>query len=249
MCSATRSWPPYSAATTRSTRSRPRTVSDAPTLTDLAAHYVKEILSVEPDGPWLLGGWSMGGVIAIEMSRLLAAPAGRWTWSSRWTCSNRRAQRLAGRSATTTCSIGSLATWPVVGRDWTPRPVAYSGENGEDAAEPAAHPDRVQSLRQSLVTADVLPSDIGVKAFQRIVDRFMTNSRLLEAHRPAPSGVRTLLLRAAGGGADEKTAAAWVELLGGEDTSVEAVPGNHYSVVAPPAVEIVADTIRRALNP
>jgi thioesterase domain-containing protein len=107
----------------------------------------------------------------------------------------------------------------------------------------------VRSLHQSLVSAGVLPSDIGAEAFQRIVARFMANSRLLEAHRPAPSGTRTLLLRAADGGADERTTAAWLELLGSAHASAEAVPGDHYSVVAPPVVDVVAAAIRRALNP
>jgi amino acid adenylation domain-containing protein len=214
------------------------------TLTDLAAHYVEEVLSVQPDGPWLLGGWSMGGVLAIEMSRLLAA-------------SGRTADLVVavdlleppGPADSGPLSDERLLDWfardlaGLSGRDWTPEPVA----DGEDDEGLAPQPDRIQSLHQSLVSAGVLPSDIGAKAFHRVVERFMDNSRLLEAHRPAASGVRTLLLRAADGGADEKTAAAWLELLG-DDASVEAVPGDHYSVVAPPAVDFVSDAIRRALN-
>ncbi len=215
---------------------------DAPTLTELAAHYVEEVLAVRPDGPWVLGGWSMGGVVAIEMSRLMAE-------------SGRTAELVVavdlleqpGPAAGGPLGDDELLDWfardlaGLSGLDWTPRPEA------DDDAVPDADP--IQSLRESLVSAGVLPADIGAKAFQRIVERFMANSRLLEAHPPAPSGVRTLLLRAADGGADEKTTSAWVELLGGEDVSVEAVPGDHYSVVAPPAVDVVADAIRRALNP
>ncbi|MER5277157.1 amino acid adenylation domain-containing protein [Streptomyces sp. NPDC002809] len=224
---------------------------DAPTLTELAAHYVEEVVSAQPDGPWLLGGWSMGGVVAIEMSRLLAA-------------SGRTADLVVavdlleppGPSYSGPLGDDDLLEWfardlaGLSGSDWTPRSAADSGGD-QDGGEtvPSTHPDRVQSLRRSLVSAGVLPSDIGAEAFHRIIERFMANSRLLEAHSPAPSGVRTLLLRAADGGADEKTAAAWVDLLGDEDTSVEAVPGDHYSVVAPPAVDVVADAIRRAMNP
>ncbi|MFG2551509.1 amino acid adenylation domain-containing protein [Streptomyces sp. NPDC048581] len=214
----------------------------APTLTELAAHYVEEVLAVRPDGPWVLGGWSMGGVVAIEMSRLMAA-------------SGRTAELVVavdlleqpGPAAGGPLGDDELLDWfardlaGLSGLDWTPRPAADDDEAVSDTA-------RIQSLRQSLVSAGVLPADIGAEAFQRIIERFMANSRLLEAHRPAPSGVRTLLLRAADGGADEKTAAAWTEHLGGDVTSVEAVPGDHYSVVAPPAVDVVADAIRRALH-
>src|SRR6185503_2382423 len=40
---------------------------------EMAAHYLEAIRSVQPDGPYLLGGWSMGGVVAYEMAQQLAA--------------------------------------------------------------------------------------------------------------------------------------------------------------------------------
>jgi amino acid adenylation domain-containing protein len=39
----------------------------------LAAHYVDEIRSVQPEGPYLLGGVCSGGVVAFEMARQLQA--------------------------------------------------------------------------------------------------------------------------------------------------------------------------------
>jgi amino acid adenylation domain-containing protein len=43
------------------------------TIEDLAAHYVRAIRTVQPEGPYLLGGWSLGGVIAFEMAQQLVA--------------------------------------------------------------------------------------------------------------------------------------------------------------------------------
>lgn len=37
----------------------------------LAAHYVQEIRLVQPEGPYHLGGWCVGGIIAYEMARQL----------------------------------------------------------------------------------------------------------------------------------------------------------------------------------
>src|SRR5262249_48671376 len=36
------------------------------TVEEMAAHYVEEICSVQPEGPYLLGGYSMGGAVAFE---------------------------------------------------------------------------------------------------------------------------------------------------------------------------------------
>ena len=40
---------------------------------EMATHYVGEILKVQPRGPYLLGGYSLGGAIAFEMAQQLAA--------------------------------------------------------------------------------------------------------------------------------------------------------------------------------
>ncbi|WP_224241279.1 polyketide synthase [Hyalangium gracile] len=42
------------------------------TVEALAARYVRELRQVVPSGPYCLGGWSFGGVVAFEMARLLA---------------------------------------------------------------------------------------------------------------------------------------------------------------------------------
>ncbi|HEV2761391.1 MAG TPA: amino acid adenylation domain-containing protein, partial [Pyrinomonadaceae bacterium] len=38
---------------------------------EMAAAYVEELRAVQPAGPYALGGWSMGGVVAFEMARQL----------------------------------------------------------------------------------------------------------------------------------------------------------------------------------
>jgi thioesterase domain-containing protein/acyl carrier protein len=40
---------------------------------EMAAHYIAAIRAVQPQGPYLLGGWSLGGVVAFEMARILRA--------------------------------------------------------------------------------------------------------------------------------------------------------------------------------
>jgi thioesterase domain-containing protein/acyl carrier protein len=39
----------------------------------MAARYLPEIRAVQPHGPYILGGWSLGGLIALEMARALVA--------------------------------------------------------------------------------------------------------------------------------------------------------------------------------
>jgi amino acid adenylation domain-containing protein len=43
------------------------------TFRDMAADYLREIRTFQPMGPYLIGGWCMGGYIALEMAHLLKA--------------------------------------------------------------------------------------------------------------------------------------------------------------------------------
>ena len=43
------------------------------TIPEMAAHYVQEIKNVQPHGPYLLGGYCLGGVIALEIAQQFTA--------------------------------------------------------------------------------------------------------------------------------------------------------------------------------
>lgn len=38
---------------------------------DMASHYIEELRVVQPQGPYFLGGWSSGGIVALEMAKQL----------------------------------------------------------------------------------------------------------------------------------------------------------------------------------
>jgi thioesterase domain-containing protein len=46
-------------------------------LEEMAAGYVRAIRTVQPEGPYQLGGWSFGGAVAFEMARQLRAAGDR----------------------------------------------------------------------------------------------------------------------------------------------------------------------------
>ena len=48
-------------------------------LARMASRYVDAILAEYPQGPYLLGGWSMGGIVALEMAMQLSAAGARGT--------------------------------------------------------------------------------------------------------------------------------------------------------------------------
>jgi surfactin family lipopeptide synthetase A len=47
------------------------------TVEELAAHYVSAMKTIQPDGPYMLGGWSFGGTVAFEMAQQLSRDGDR----------------------------------------------------------------------------------------------------------------------------------------------------------------------------
>jgi acyl carrier protein len=59
--------------------------SSTPAVESIAAHYIKELKTLRPDGPYLLGGYSFGGIVAYEMA--LSVGGGRPSGAAAWRCS------------------------------------------------------------------------------------------------------------------------------------------------------------------
>ncbi|NQD92847.1 amino acid adenylation domain-containing protein [Pseudomonas sp. CrR25] len=49
-------------------------------LATLASHYLPQIREIQAQGPYRLGGWSMGGLLALELTRQLEAQGQRVEW-------------------------------------------------------------------------------------------------------------------------------------------------------------------------
>ena len=45
----------------------------SPTIEEMALHYISQIKMVQPQGPYFIGGYCLGGVVAFEMARQMEA--------------------------------------------------------------------------------------------------------------------------------------------------------------------------------
>ncbi|MBL1082163.1 amino acid adenylation domain-containing protein [Streptomyces actinomycinicus] len=206
------------------------------TVPDLAAHYADAITARFPDGPYRLGGWSMGGVIALETARLLAGrgktvelvaavdllePPARTAPPSDAALLARFARDLAG----------------LAGSDWNPAPAEF---------EPTGDRSPIGELLTRARLAAVLPDDIDAATLERLADRFLRLSRALADHEPVAYEGRVRLLRAMDG-ATASTTRQWLELLGDQAESID-VPGDHYSVMRSPHLRTLAAELGKALE-
>ncbi|MEU2437498.1 beta-ketoacyl synthase N-terminal-like domain-containing protein [Streptomyces rubradiris] len=199
-------------------------------LEDIAAHHVTVLRQVQREGPYLLGGWSYGAMVAHEMTRLLEAMG-------------ESVELLVGIDgylpATGGLPVGALPHWlvPSLNLQWEARFRARSPRLVPD--RPEGELPRVRELAGLRFTA-------GVPDYVRLHN---TSIRALLRHRPRPVRAPMLLLKA---GTDHTLRARLGRRLAplyGAGVTVRPLPGDHHSVLGSRHVPALAAAIDQALAP
>jgi amino acid adenylation domain-containing protein len=213
------------------------------TIEELAACYAITLRRVRPQGPYRLGGWSFGGLLAYEMARLLAEagehvePVLLIDAVLPLPAPDLSARELAARR------FGRFAHYlqAALGRE-----VPFS------AAEMAGLPEGEQLDRfvDSCVAAGFVSHD-SQDIVRTIYLSYQRSMLIAERYRPATSTVPAVLLRATGRlPADavdpqydrEEADAGWAAVCA-ERLTVVPVPGDHLSMVTDPCVVDLARVV------
>jgi thioesterase domain-containing protein len=203
----------------------------------MAALYCERVRAVRRSGPYLLGGWSMGGLIALEMARQLRAEGGEVGLLL-----------LLDPPAPTSgsapeASLAALARWFV--EDLAGLSVR-STLPAADVRELEASADPLQWALQRACAAGYLPPDLDQEDMVRHFELFRHNQQALRGYRPLPyDGEAVLLLGEAAPDALAR-AAAWTSFVGHIDIAI--VPGDHYSLLRAPHVGHLAAVIAERLE-
>jgi amino acid adenylation domain-containing protein len=203
----------------------------------LAALYLDEIRNIQPDGPYYLGGWSLGGVIAFEMAQQLQsqgyAVASLMLLDSRVPGPQPRMSRDRGLAL-----LG-----------------AFARNLGLTVADPRralrelrrlSPEERLARILGEAQRAGLLPESFDLPRLRRLWAVFQTGVEALVRYRPRPYPGRITLVRAAEttGGEDP----GW-ELLAAGGLAVCTVPGDHFTLLCEPNVGRLAEQLRAHLQP
>ncbi|HSK79061.1 MAG TPA: non-ribosomal peptide synthase/polyketide synthase, partial [Thermoanaerobaculia bacterium] len=165
------------------------------TIEEMAATYLEEILAVEPEGPYLLGGFSLGGAVAYELAQRL---------------------RERGKEVSLLALIDTPAPGRLPGEEPPPQeedadfalqqivaelePAAGEALAAEAAKLSGLSPDeRLHGVLAMAQAAGYLPSDLGAEQIRRLIRVYQINNASWWRYRPAPYPGRALLLRATEG--------------------------------------------------
>jgi thioesterase domain-containing protein len=210
-----------------------------PSVEAIARRYLAEVREARPRGPYLLGGWSFGGLVALEMARQLHA---------------------IGEAV----PLVVLVDTPAPG----PRPAPAPSELGLLAAFAGALGVAWRSLSFDLARFERLDrrerlaylleraegggsgaSGLTLDRIERLFDLFCRHAEAQRLYRPGPYDGPTLVVRAAERtpGQNDRPDLGWGDWVGGGVRNCEA-PGDHDSIVRPPHVAELARALARELD-
>ncbi|MGE6762156.1 non-ribosomal peptide synthetase, partial [Corallococcus interemptor] len=213
----------------------------AESVEEMAELYIEAIRTVQPHGPYQLGGWSLGGVIAYEMARRLRAAGeavdllalidahvyGLTKPSKADTQLDAEARaRLAFAHATAT-AFGQALSAP---------------------GEALAQGDDVMlgHLLQEGLRARILDAHSGPAQLRALFNVFRANLFAHEKYVPQPYDGTVLLLSASAVTAEIPRHRGWEPLVRG-GLEVHVVPGGHHELMQDPHLGPVVEHLRSAL--
>ena len=193
---------------------------------EMAARYVAAIRAVRPKGPYLLGGWSFGGVVAFEMAQQLTR-AGEWV-----PLVTMLDTRLLGKGR-------PAGLDPCVRLAGTVRAVALAAGKEisltADDLRPLAPDARIARAVEVLKAAGVVPDDVEASwgaAFLRGVDVRMRSALRYEP-RPYPGRIAMFVPGERVAGPEPgplRDMPGW-EAYVSEPLLMRTVPGHHDTMV------------------
>ncbi|HEU4326675.1 MAG TPA: amino acid adenylation domain-containing protein [Roseiflexaceae bacterium] len=205
---------------------------DVPTL---AASYVELMRQQQPDGPYRLGGWSFGGVVAFEMAQQIRAQGGEVALLALLDA------RLPDENSDPHDDLWLL--------------IAFVQDLGLplDQLDLADLGDRTPTELLALVLeqarrAQVIPEDLALDDLRRLLLIFKQHRTALDSYRPRAYSGTVMLFPAAQSGrySPEDPTGGWGGLA--SDISSHPIDSDHFALVRPPHVQTVAATLAAALG-
>ncbi len=206
-------------------------------LESMAALYLSAVRAVQPRGPYLLGGWSMGGSLAFEMARQLQAQGEEVgllalidTYASAFPGGTVAPEWLEP------ARLGALFY-----RDLLRAAGADLPCSEEELARLA--PDEALRVLEEAGRAAVALPESGMQSLRTLRQVFEANLRAAWSYVPRPYEGALLSFEAS----ESSRPHGWEPLaLGGVE--VHTLPGDHYALLRGPGLEALAALLRERLE-
>jgi amino acid adenylation domain-containing protein len=203
-------------------------------LVERARRYADLVRRVQQAGPYHIGGWSLGGLIGLEMARELSGAGETVALVVALDSGLPLVPSHPSEVELLTAFVHDLAGIAGV----APPDIDFDFDLGDDRDALA------ERTLDRLADVGLAPAELRDELRVRM-GVFADNLRAMAAHRVSRYDGRVAVIRAA----DEPRAgndAAWPALVA--DLVRHTVPGNHFTMLAPPHLSTLAATLREVLR-
>ena len=203
----------------------------------MAADYLAAVRSVQPHGPYLLGGWSIGGLIAFEMTRQLQAQGEEVRLLVLFDTRSPGAEEEAEVSDETSL----FARFALL--------LGLSPEQLQEAAEAFSQTqteDPLSFLLDYAKAASIIPHDMSLEHLRKQFQVFNVNVRAARGYQLANVPANIALFRASERSPADPTL-GWGR-LGLEKLEVYETPGDHLTMMREPNVSVLAELFSHRLH-
>lgn len=209
-------------------------------ISEMVSLYIAAMRRVQPEGPYLLGGWSVGGIIAFELAHQLEAQGER---VDLLVLIDTRAPEDDERFTEEDDVMVMASFGQHLGLALERLDISYDHFMSLDLDE------RLVWVMEEAKRAGVAPPDITLSQIRGLFEVFKANVKAVAEFAPRKAGYRIVLLEASERLTDaaERLAAGWDELT--EDgIKVVEVPGNHFTMIREPHVRFTAERLSRCID-
>jgi amino acid adenylation domain-containing protein len=204
----------------------------------MATLYNREIRSVQPGGPYLLGGWSMGGLVAWEMAQQLMKEGETIDLLALIDTKLPSKYREADDRADKMSMLARFASdmSQLVGRD--PRPLA-------EQFSQATPQDQWNMVQETLTSYGVLAPKTAHAEMTALLNVFTRNVHAMNHYSLHPSNQSIVYFRASE--TSEHLSKSWTTWACG-GIQFHSVPGNHFTMLRQPNVRVLAQVLERHIS-
>jgi thioesterase domain-containing protein len=203
----------------------------------MAAYYVEAILSNQPQGPFRVGGYCSGGLIALEIAQQL---------------------KRSGKDVELLALMGTQIISGLVALNqaqWDTEVLAIMSFGGE--LKMVVSPDKLQQLDSNMRMDHVWeefcsqsPDDaaqLGQSTFRRLYTVYLANIVACINYVPQPYEGRLVLFEFMERPENFNLHSAWEELCH-RPLERHGIPGNHITFMRQPNVKVLAQKLNSCLN-
>ena len=208
----------------------------------MAADYLEEVRGCQGEGPYLLGGWSMGGFVAWEMARRLQEDGQEVALLA---LIDSHPLAVDGMDDGIDLDAGMAAGLFVDDlAGLSGRALSFDRErfNGLEAAQ------QLECLHRLAQEAGVLPENVDPGRAHGLIEVFLSNLRSLRGYRVQPYRGRVTVFQAGkpmgGTRRSREVTMDWAPVVDGL-LETHIVPGNHYTMMQGAGLDMIAGCLQR----